>query len=57
MEIKNAQYTIDLDGNNNFINANIDGQDCCVPLVVGNRHYDEMMKQVKEGTLTIKDAD
>ena len=57
MEIKDAQYTIDLDGNNNFINANIDGQDCCVPLVVGNRHYDEMMKQVKEGTLTIKDAE
>ena len=24
---------------------------------VGNRHYDEILKQVKEGTLTIKDAD
>ena len=24
---------------------------------VGNRFYDEIMRQVKEGTLTIKDAD
>jgi hypothetical protein len=28
-----------------------------VPLEVGNRHYDEIMKQVAAGDLTIADAD
>ena len=28
-----------------------------VPMIEGNRHYDEILKQVKEGTLTIKDAE
>ena len=28
-----------------------------VPLVPGNRHYDEIMRQVAEGTLTIADAE
>ena len=28
-----------------------------IPTVIGNRYYDEAMKQVKAGTLTIKDAD
>ena len=33
------------------------GESYRVPICEGNRHYDEIMKQVKEGTLTIKDAD
>ena len=28
-----------------------------VPADLANRHYAEILKQVKEGTLTIKDAD
>lgn len=28
-----------------------------VPLVAGNRHYDEIMRQVDAGTLTIQDAE
>ena len=28
-----------------------------IPLVEGNRHYDEIKKQVDAGTLTIKDAE
>jgi hypothetical protein len=28
-----------------------------VPLDPNNRHYAEILRQVKEGTLTIKDAD
>jgi len=28
-----------------------------VPLAPGNRHYDEIMRQVADGTLTIADAD
>ena len=37
--------------------ATIDGTSCTVPLDPNNRHYEEILKQVKEGTLTIKDAD
>ena len=39
------------------IGAVIDGVDADVPLDPDNRHYQEIMRQVKEGTLTIKDAD
>jgi len=28
-----------------------------VPMSEGNRHYDEIMRQVEEGTLTIAEAD
>ena len=35
----------------------IDGQELSIPLDPANRHYAEILKQVKEGTLTIKDAD
>ena len=60
MEIKNAQYIIDTlsDSTDNIaIIAKIDGISCTVPLDPNNRHYAEILKQVKEGTLTIKDAD
>ena len=33
------------------------GEQWSVPLDPANRHYAEILKQVKEGTLTIKDAD
>ena len=42
---------------NNSIIATIDGQEWSFPLVEGNRHYDEIMKQVSEGTITIEAAD
>jgi hypothetical protein len=34
-----------------------DGTVSSVPRRVGNRHYDEILKQVDAGTLTIADAD
>ena len=34
-----------------------DGTVLSVPLAPGNRHYDEIMKQVAAGDLTIADAD
>ena len=37
--------------------ATIDGEETYVPVTVGNRHYDEIMRQVAAGTLTIQDAD
>jgi len=57
MTITNAQYNLDLDGNNVSINATIDGVQMSVPLCEGNRHYDEIMRQVDAGTLTIADAE
>ena len=57
MNITSAQYAADSDGNNTCILAIINGQKLCVPLATGNRHYDEIMKQVADGDLTIADAD
>ena len=58
MEIKNAQYYKDnVTKENVSINADIDGEKTSVPLDPENRHYEEILRQVKEGTLTIKDAD
>ena len=39
------------------ITATIDGVTVSVPLDPANRHYDEIMRQVAAGTLTIADAD
>tara|TARA_R100000278_G_scaffold108632_1_gene85527 strand:+ start:608 stop:775 length:168 start_codon:yes stop_codon:yes gene_type:complete len=55
MNITQAQY-FDLLGET-YIIATIDGQEVTVPPDVDNRHYAEILKQVEEGTLTIKDAD
>ena len=57
MNITSAQYKEDLDGNNYAIIAIIDGQKWGVPMQAGNTHYDEIMRQVEAGTLTIADAD
>ena len=56
IKISNAQYIQD-EGENTAIKATIDGTDWSVPICVGNSHYDEIMRQVAAGTLTIKDAD
>ena len=57
MNITSAQYTTPEGVTHRNIKATIDGQECFVPLDPSNRHYAEILKQVKEGTLTIKDAD
>ena len=59
MNIASAQYIIDAaTGQNGCIKAVIDGQELTVPVgATGNRHYDEIMRQVEAGTLTIADAD
>ena len=57
MEIKDAKYNQIIDGENIAVEATIDGRLCFVPLDPNNRHYAEILRQVKEGTLTIKDAD
>ncbi len=58
MIIENAQYVL-INGTKekSCINCTIDGVAISVPLDLKNRHYIEIMKQVKEGKLTIKDAE
>ena len=56
INITNAQYYAE-DGTNLSINATIDGEQMSVPLCEGNRHYDEIMRQVEAGTLTIQEAE
>tara|TARA_R100001509_G_scaffold145470_1_gene102113 strand:+ start:383 stop:559 length:177 start_codon:yes stop_codon:yes gene_type:complete len=58
MNITSAKYYKAPKGKDNEgIEAVIDGNTMHIPIFVGNRHYDEIQKQVKAGTLTIKDAD
>ena len=59
MDIKNAKYFKDIHdkSTNVSINADIDGENKSIPLDPDNRHYAEILRQVEEGTLTIKDAD
>ena len=58
MNITSVKYIKILDvQSEEYIIANIDGQTLTVPAQVGNRHYDEIMRQVEAGTLTIADAD
>ena len=58
MKIENAEYFIDpFTKEKTSIMATIDGVKWGVPMDTANRFYAEILKQVKEGTLTIKDAD
>lgn len=63
MEIKNVKYQKQYDedmnviGDNIGIRAEINGQSVIVPLDSENSDYQEIMRQVEAGTLTIADAD
>jgi len=59
MNITSAQYfDPDGDGSNPMIIATVDGVEIHVPNnALANRHYDEIMRQVEAGDLTIADAD
>ena len=58
MNITSAKYIDQTDsGTNEIIQATIDGVEMFVPLAPNNLHYDEIMRQVAEGTLTIADAE
>ena len=58
MNITSAKYVVGPDGSNMSITIVVDGETLSVPNnAPGNRHYDEIMKQVAAGTLTIADAD
>ena len=58
MKIKDAQYYLNDDGNNQGIQETMDNDKVIyVPLNTDNTDYAEIQRQVKAGTLTIKDAD
>jgi hypothetical protein len=58
MTITSAKYAKNpMNGENVSISATIDGQEWSVPLTPGNRHYDEIMRQVDAGDLVIQEAD
>ena len=58
MNITSAKYVVGPDGSNMSITIVVDGETLSVPNnAPGNRHYDEIMKQVAAGDLTIADAD
>jgi len=45
------------DNKNTAVKATIDAVESWVPIDESNRHYEEIMRQVAAGTLTIADAD
>ena len=56
MVIENAKYHA-WEGENYSIEATINGKLVSVPIFEGNTEYDEILRQVEEGTLTIEPAD
>jgi len=56
INITSAKYFA-WNGENTSIQATIDGVEMLVPCDAGNKEYDEIMRQVNAGTLTIQDAD
>ena len=57
MNITSAQYVRDIDGNTTVLKVVTGGREWYAPMKVGNRYYDEVMRQVAAGDLTIADAD
>ena len=57
MEIKNPKYSKNSEGVETTIICEMGGHIWNVPMDKENATYQEILKQVKEGTLTIKDAD
>ena len=56
LNITSARYFA-FNGENISIIAEINGTQMSVPLDPANRHYEEILRQVEAGTLTIQDAD
>tara|TARA_R100000278_G_C5467008_1_gene163042 strand:+ start:283 stop:474 length:192 start_codon:yes stop_codon:yes gene_type:complete len=58
LEIKSVKYYTDLDGETNIgiIMILIDDTVFYVPLSQDNTHYNEIMRQVESGELTIEEA-
>ena len=57
MDITSAQYVRDIDGNTTILKVVVSGREWHAPMKVGNRYYDEVMRQVDAGELTIQEAE
>ena len=58
MKIENAKYIKSNPGGvDRTIDCWIEGVHSCVPMIDGNREYDEIKKQLDAGTLSIEAAD
>ena len=57
MNITSAKYITDMDGNNASIQCTINGTIWCVVMNNNSTRYQEILRQVEAGTLTIQDAD
>ena len=57
MQIINAQYSPDEYGGTNIIRADVDGVSMFIPADASSIIYQEILRQVAAGTLTIADAD
>ena len=58
IEITNAKYFKHSISNENVgISCVMNGRHYCVPLAIDNTYYDEIMRQVDAGELTIEPAD
>jgi len=58
MVITEARYIKDISGNENVgVLCKIDGNECSVPMSTGNSDYQEILRQLEAGKLTIADAD
>ena len=58
MNITSAKYKKEaISGEGDIIVSVIDSVTFSVPIAEGNRHYDEIKRQVDAGTLTIEAAD
>ena len=57
MNMTNAKYVEDGQGEKINVKATIDGTEMYVCIDLLNRHYVEIMRQVDAGELTIEDAD
>jgi len=55
MNISNAKYVKDVDGNNNIVAVVVDGVSMSVPINPDNRHYQAIQDWVADGN-TIEEA-
>ena len=57
-KIENAKYIKSIPGGvDRTIDCWIEGVHTCVPMIDGNREYEEIKKQLAAGTLTIEESD
>ena len=57
MNITSAKYIADMDGNNTSIQRTINGTVWCVLMNSDSTRYQEILRQVEAGTVTVEDAD